>query len=90
MQHKILMYRYLEEDELTEEEENDLIGEIELPRRGDIVYRRGQFWKVVAIYTIAADEPVPRFRIHLTNMSKPGFERSAMFVPMWVLDVAAV
>ena len=73
MQPKIFMYRYLEEDELVEDEETDLTGEIEIPRRGDIIYRREQCWKVVAIYTVAADEPVPRFRIHLTNMSKPGF-----------------
>jgi len=73
VQPKIFMYRYLDEDELIEEEETDLTGEIELPRRGDIIYRRDQCWKVVAIYTVGAGEPFPRFRIHLTNMSKSGF-----------------
>ena len=37
MQPMILMYRYLEEDELVEEEETDLTGNVELPRRGDII-----------------------------------------------------
>lgn len=73
VQPKILMYRYLDDEELIEEEETDSTGEFELPRNGDIIYRREQCWKVVAIYTVDATAPVPRFRIHLTNMSKPGF-----------------
>ena len=71
MQPKIFIYRYLDHDELIEEEEADLTGAIELPRTGDIIYRREQCWKVVAIYAIDADQPFPRYRIHFTNMSKP-------------------
>lgn len=73
VQPKIFMYRYLDDDELIEEEQADLSGELELPRNGDIIYRRERCWKVVAIYAVDADKPVPRFRIHLTDMSKPGF-----------------
>ena len=72
LQAKIFMYRYLEDD-LIEEEETDLNGNIEMPRKGDIIYRRGQCWKVVAIYSVTTDEPALRFRVHLTNMSKGGF-----------------
>jgi hypothetical protein len=70
---KIFMYRYIDDDECPEEEETDLTGEIEIPKKGDIIYRRGRCWKVVAIYAVAIDQSIPHFRIHLTNMSTQGF-----------------
>jgi hypothetical protein len=66
---RVFIYRYIEIDE--EDEETDLTGEIELPGRGDIIYRRQKAWKVAAIYSMPVSNPFPRFRILLTDMSRP-------------------
>jgi hypothetical protein len=68
---KILSYYYIDDDNQEEDEETDLTGEIVLPRRGDIIYRRDKSWKVVAVYAAALNDPFPRFRIHLIDLSKP-------------------
>lgn len=69
-QAKILVYRYLGSDN-EEDEDHDLTGEMDLPKRGDIIYRKERAWKVVAIYTSALNDPLPRFWIHLIDMSRP-------------------
>jgi hypothetical protein len=68
---KILIYRYLDNDE--EEEETDWTGEIEIPRMGDIIYRKEKTWKVTGVYAGALTDPTPRVRIHLLDISKPEF-----------------
>jgi len=68
---KILIYRYLDDDE--EEEESDLTGEIEIPRMGDIIYRKEKTWKVTGVYPGTLTDPIPRLRIHLLDISKPEF-----------------
>lgn len=68
---KILIYRYLDND--VEEEETDLTGEIEIPRMGDIIYRKEKTWKVTGVYAGTLTDQIPRFRIHLLDISKPEF-----------------
>ncbi len=68
---KVLIYRYLDDDE--EDEETDLTGEIEMPRMGDLIYRKEKTWKVTGVYAGALKHPIPRFRIHLLDMTKPEF-----------------
>jgi hypothetical protein len=67
---KILVYRYLGDDE---EEETDSTGEIEMPRLGDLIYRREKTWKVTGVFTNGLTDPIPRFLIHLLDMTKPEF-----------------
>jgi hypothetical protein len=68
---RILIYRYLEDD--SEDEEADLTGQIEMPRTGDIVYRKEKVWRVTGVYALPLTDPIRRFRIHLLDMSKPEF-----------------
>jgi hypothetical protein len=66
---KILSYRYIDNDEAEEDDEFDLSGILKMPRRGDIIYRREKPFKVTGVYA-AADQPVPKFRIYLADMTK--------------------
>jgi hypothetical protein len=68
---KILIYRYLNDED--EEEETDLTGELEIPRMGDIIYRKEKTWKITGVYTGTLTDPIPEVRIHLMDMSKPKF-----------------
>jgi hypothetical protein len=68
---KILIYRCLDDDD--EDEETDLTGEIKIPRMGDLLYRKEKTWKVTGIYADTLADPIPRFRIHLLDMTKPEF-----------------
>ena len=68
---KILIYRYLDDHE--EDEETDLTGEIDIPRMGDIIYRKDKTWKITGVYADTLSDPIPHFRIHLLDMSKPEF-----------------
>ena len=57
---RILIYRYLEDD--SEDEETDLTGQMEMPRTGDIVYRKEKVWKVTGVYALLNDRsnsPLP-------------------------------
>lgn len=68
-QAKVFVYRYLESDD-EEDEDHDLTGEMELPKRGDIVYRKGKIWKVAGVYSFPLNESIPHFRVHLVDMSR--------------------
>lgn len=68
---KILIYCYLDDDH--EDEETDLTGEIEMPRMGDLIYRKEKTWKVTGVFSGALKDPIARFRIHLLDMTKPEF-----------------
>ena len=68
---RILFYHYLDDD--TEDEETDLTGQMEMPRTGDIIYRKEKIWKVTGVYAVPLTDPVPHFRIHLLDISKPEF-----------------
>ena len=66
---QIFTYRYLDDEE---EEETDVTGYLEMPRNGDIIYRKEKTWKVSGVYAVPLSDP-PRFHIHLLDMSKPEF-----------------
>jgi hypothetical protein len=68
---KILIYRYLDDDE--EDEETDLTGRLKIPGRGHIIYRKDKTWKVTGVYAAPPTDAIPRFRVHLLDMSKPEF-----------------
>ena len=68
-QAKIFVYRYLESDE-EEDEEEDLTGSLEIPRVGDIIFRKEKVWRVAAVLVVPSDDPIPRFRLHLADMSR--------------------
>jgi len=65
------VYRY---DDLgaAEEEETELTGEIEVPRLGDILFRKNQAWKVVGIYPGYGSD-IQRVRVLLMDASTPHF-----------------
>lgn len=68
---KILIYPYPGDED--EEEDTDLTGEVEVPRMGDIIYRKEKTWKVTGVYAGTITDPIPRVRIHLVDISKPEF-----------------
>ncbi len=45
---KTFIYEY--ESDPESENESDLEGKTELPRAGDLIYRRQKIWKVTGIY----------------------------------------
>jgi hypothetical protein len=65
---KTFIYRY---DGATphEEEETDFSGLREMPRMGDLIYRRRKMWRVMGVYT-GYGTVVPRYRVILTHISK--------------------
>jgi hypothetical protein len=68
---KTIVFRYDDLD-ATEEEVTDLTGSVEVPRVGDIIFRKNQLWKVMGVYPGHADA-IPRFRVLLMDASKPQF-----------------
>jgi hypothetical protein len=65
---KVIVYRYDDLD-ATEEEETDSTGYLEVPRLGDLVFRRNKVWKVMGVYP-GHTSPIPRFRVLLMDASK--------------------
>jgi hypothetical protein len=47
---KTFIYRY-DGDHASEEEETDFEGKIDIPRMGDIMYRRDRTWKVTGVFS---------------------------------------
>lgn len=58
---RILFYHYLDDD--TEDEETDLTGQMEMPRTGDIMYRKEKVWRVTGVYAVplTAQSPTSAF-----------------------------
>jgi hypothetical protein len=67
---KIFSYRYIDNEEADQDEESDLTGTLQMPRLGDIIYRREKPCKVTGVYASAAAQTVPLFRIYLADMTK--------------------
>ena len=63
-----LIYQY--ESDPESEEETDLEGKTEIPRAGDLIYRRGKIWKVTDVLT-EFGSATPTYRVLLIDVSKP-------------------
>jgi hypothetical protein len=66
---KQLVFRY-NGDPTSEESDLDMDGDKPVPKRGSLIDRRGEQWKVVQVnMERIAEEPfaVPTYRIFLTN-----------------------
>jgi hypothetical protein len=68
---KTIVYRYDDLD-ATEEEVTDLTGSVEVPRLGDIIFRKNQSWRVMGVYP-GHSGIIPRYRVLLMDASKPQF-----------------
>ena len=63
------VYRY-EGDPKSEEEVADLDGEIQIPKKDDVIERSGKNWKVVHVNTeqLLSNPPaIPVYRVFLTK-----------------------
>jgi hypothetical protein len=66
---KTFIYRY-DNDSTWEEEETDFEGCADVPRIGDLLYRKRKVWKVTGVFT-GFGTAVPCYRVLLTDVSKP-------------------
>jgi hypothetical protein len=65
---KTFVYRY---DDLSDEEElTDPLGEVEVPRMGDLLYLKDRTWKVTGVF-LEQGTVIPRYHVRLTDVSKP-------------------
>ncbi len=65
---KTFIYRY---DDLSDVEElMDLLGEVEVPRMGDLMYLKDRTWKVTGVF-LEQGTVIPRYHVRLTDVSKP-------------------
>jgi len=65
---KTFIYRY---DDLSEVEElTDPLGEVDVPRMGDLLYLKDRTWKVTGVF-LEQGTVIPRYHVRLTDVSKP-------------------
>ena len=65
---KTFIYRY--DDCEDEEEVTDSMGEVDVPRRGDLMYLKDRTWKVTGVF-LEPGTVAPRYHVRLTDVSKP-------------------
>jgi len=66
---KTFIYRY-DDDRENEEEVSDSLGEIDVPRMGDLMYLKDRTWKVTGVF-LERGAVTPRYHVRLTDVSKP-------------------
>ena len=57
-------------DEKSDEVEQDLDGEVDVPQKGHIITRKGKQWKVVHMVkeeTVAGPKAIPVYRLFLSD-----------------------
>jgi hypothetical protein len=64
---KTFIYRY-DDDRENEEEVSDSLGEIDVPRMGDLMYLKDRTWKVTAVFR--EQGIIPGYHVRLTDVSK--------------------
>jgi hypothetical protein len=65
---KIFIFQYESDPEC--EEESDLEGKTDMPRTGDLIYRRDKIWKVTGVFTEHGSANTT-YRVLLIDVSKP-------------------
>ena len=66
---KTFIYRY-DNDRENDEEVTDSLGEVEVPRMGDLMYLKDRTWKVTGVF-LERGAVIPRYHVRLTDVSKP-------------------
>ncbi len=65
---KAFIYQY--ESDPESENEPDLEGKTDIPRAGDLIYRRQKIWKVTGVYP-EHGSGIVSYRVLLADVSKP-------------------
>ena len=62
---KTFIYRY-DNDPQNDEEVTDSLGEVEVPRMGDLMYLKDRTWKVTGVF-LERGAVIPRYHVRLSG-----------------------